>query len=140
MAILLAIDDSDPARKAMKHVFSEHSDEEITVLHVLRSPESLLVGEARMYVDWDEITDKQQELTEELFAEANELAAAHNVTISTETAMGRPDRAIVEYAQQHDIDHVFVGSHGRSGISHVLLGSVAENVVRRAPVPVTVIR
>lgn len=140
MAILLAIDDSDPARKAMEHVFREHSDEEITVLHVLQSPESLLVGEARMYVDWDEITDRQQDRIEELFDEANELAAAHNVTINTETAAGRPDRAIVEYADRHDIDHVFIGSHGRSGISHVLLGSVAENVVRRAPVPVTVIR
>lgn len=130
MAILVAIDDSDPARKAMEHVFREHSDDEITVLHALQSPESLSVGEAR----------RQQERTEELFDEANELAAAHDVKINTETAAGRPDRAIVAYADQHDIDHVFVGNHGRSGVSHLLLGSVAENVVRRAPVLVTIIR
>lgn len=39
-----------------------------------------------------------------------------------------------------DVDHVAVGSHGRSGVSRLLLGSVAESVMRRPPVPVTVVR
>ena len=42
--------------------------------------------------------------------------------------------------EARDIDHVVMGSHGRSGLSRVLLGSVAENVVRRSTVPVTVVR
>ena len=47
---------------------------------------------------------------------------------------------IVEYVETHDVDHVVIGSHGRKGLSRVLLGSVAELVVRRSPVPVTVVR
>jgi nucleotide-binding universal stress UspA family protein len=140
MSILVAMDDSDPARKSLEHVFRERSDEEVTVLHVVSLPESATVGEARMYIDWDELMEHKEEHAEELFEEARELAAAHDVTITTETAVGRPDRAILEYVEENDIDHVFLGSHGRSGVSRLLLGSVAETVVRRAPVRVTVVR
>jgi nucleotide-binding universal stress UspA family protein len=56
------------------------------------------------------------------------------------TEIGRPSRAIVEYAEEHDIDHIVMGSHGRSGVTRILLGSVAETVVRRSPVPVTIVR
>lgn len=140
MSILVAIDDSDPARKALKHVFSEHSDKEITVLHVLNLPESAAGREAQMYVDWEELMERKRERAEELFDEANDLAALHDVTITTETAVGPASRTIIEYVEQNDIDHVFLGSHGRSGVSRLLLGSVAETVVRRAPVPVTDIR
>jgi nucleotide-binding universal stress UspA family protein len=47
---------------------------------------------------------------------------------------------IVTYADENDVDHVVLGSHGRKGLTRVLLGSVAEAVVRRSPVPVTVVR
>jgi nucleotide-binding universal stress UspA family protein len=126
--------------QGLEHVFREHPDEEITVLHVISLPESATVGEARMYIDWDELMDQKREHAEALFDEAREPAAAHDATITTETTVGRPDREILEYVEENDIDHVFVGSHGRSGVSRLLLGSVAEKVVRRAPVPVTVIR
>jgi nucleotide-binding universal stress UspA family protein len=43
-------------------------------------------------------------------------------------------------AEDHDVDGIVMGSHGRSGISRVLLGSVAETAVRRAPCPVTIVR
>jgi universal stress protein A len=45
-------------------------------------------------------------------------------------------RAIVSYARDHGIDLIVVGTHGRTGFSHALLGSVAERVVRTAPCPV----
>jgi nucleotide-binding universal stress UspA family protein len=54
--------------------------------------------------------------------------------------VGKPARAIVEYADDHDIDQIVMGSHGRSGVTRILLGSVAESVVRDSTVPVTVAR
>jgi len=60
--------------------------------------------------------------------------------VETATEVGQPSRTIVAYAQEHDLDHVVIGSYGRKGLSRVLLGSVAELVVRRSPVPVTVVR
>lgn len=54
--------------------------------------------------------------------------------------VGDPVDGILQYVKAQDIDLVVMGSHGRTGISHLFLGSVAEEVVRRAPCPVLVIR
>lgn len=51
-----------------------------------------------------------------------------------------PAPAILEYADRHDIDLIAMGTHGRRGVRHLVLGSVAEEVVRRAPCPVLTVR
>ena len=51
-----------------------------------------------------------------------------------------PAHAIVDYARDEKIDLIVVGTHGRKGLSHVLIGSVAEKVVRLAPCPVLTVR
>ena len=51
-----------------------------------------------------------------------------------------PATAIVEYAKRHDIDLAVLGTHGRGALSHLLMGSVAERVVRMAPCPVLTVR
>jgi len=54
--------------------------------------------------------------------------------------IGTPAEEIVRYADARDIDLIVMGTHGRSGVAHLLLGSVAEQVVRAAPCPVLLIR
>lgn len=49
---------------------------------------------------------------------------------------GKPSNEIVRYAQENDIDLIVMGTHGREGVARVMIGSVAEMVVRRAPCPV----
>jgi nucleotide-binding universal stress UspA family protein len=53
---------------------------------------------------------------------------------------GSPVDVIVDYAREQSIDLVVIATHGRTGLSHVLLGSVAERIVREAPCPVLTIR
>ena len=53
---------------------------------------------------------------------------------------GRPAEAIREYVDDTDVDLVVLGTHGRRGLDHALLGSVTERVVRTAPVPVLTVR
>jgi nucleotide-binding universal stress UspA family protein len=53
---------------------------------------------------------------------------------------GNPFLEIIRYARAHDIDLIVMGTHGRGPIAHVLLGSVAERVVRKAPCPVLTVR
>jgi nucleotide-binding universal stress UspA family protein len=48
--------------------------------------------------------------------------------------------AIVDYAREHDIDLIVMGTHGRGALAHVVIGSVAERVVRLAPCPVLTVR
>ena len=47
---------------------------------------------------------------------------------------------IIKTARKDDIDLIIMGSHGRTGLSHVLIGSVAERVVRKAPCPVLIVK
>jgi len=51
-----------------------------------------------------------------------------------------PAFAIVTYAKEHDIDLIVMGTHGRGAVAHLLMGSVAERVVRMAPCPVLTVR
>jgi nucleotide-binding universal stress UspA family protein len=53
---------------------------------------------------------------------------------------GSPATNVTQYAQETDTDLIVMGTHGRSGFSHLLLGSVAENIVRRAPCSVLTVR
>jgi len=54
--------------------------------------------------------------------------------------IGTPAEEIVRYADARDVDLIIMGTHGRSGVAHLLMGSVAEQVVRMAPCPVLLVR
>ena len=62
------------------------------------------------------------------------------VSIETAFAEGRPSVKIVEYARDHDVDMIVMGTHGRGSVAQFFLGSVAENVVRSAACPVVTVR
>jgi len=61
-------------------------------------------------------------------------------TIETCVVMSDPFQAICQVAEKEHSDLIIMGSHGRTGLAHMLLGSVAERVVRHAPCPVLVVR
>ncbi|MWG33091.1 universal stress protein [Halomarina oriensis] len=69
-----------------------------------------------------------------------ETAEEAGVETAGDVVFGQAARQIVGYAEDHDVDHIVLGTHGRRNLSRVLLGSVAESVVRRAPSRVTVVR
>ena len=82
-----------------------------------------------------------QQFIERIEAENEEAIAATEAAFegdAVETAIlrGRPADAIVEYADEHDVDFISMGTHGRTGVSRYVAGSVTERVVRRAPCPV----
>nr|WP_306060130.1 universal stress protein [Natronococcus sp. AD5] len=58
----------------------------------------------------------------------------------TEIRKGEPSQEILAYSEENDIDVIVGGTHGRSGLDHVTIGSVAERVVRGAPIPVLTVR
>lgn len=138
--ILVPIDGSEPAGAALDHATEQFPDAEIVLLYVINpmaeySRHRSFPG----YTSEDEFTS-ESEKADALFAQAKQRHDTDWDRIETKTVIGRPDRAIVDTATDHDADAIVLGSHGRDGVSRVLLGSVAESVVRRAPVPVTVVR
>jgi nucleotide-binding universal stress UspA family protein len=67
-------------------------------------------------------------------------AEAAGVPAETAVLSGTPHRTIMNYVDDHDVDLVVMGTHGRRGFDRFLLGSVTEKVVRTAPVPVMTVR
>jgi nucleotide-binding universal stress UspA family protein len=65
---------------------------------------------------------------------------AAEVAATTQVLDGRPAREIVKLAEEMGTDLIVMGTHGRSGVAHLLMGSVAEHVVRTAPCPVFTVR
>jgi nucleotide-binding universal stress UspA family protein len=60
--------------------------------------------------------------------------------VTSAVVAGNPFLEIIRYAKAHDIDLIVMGTHGRGPIAHMLLGSVAEKVVRKSPCPVLTVR
>jgi nucleotide-binding universal stress UspA family protein len=138
--VLVPADGSEQSKKALEHALAEFPDAEITVLNVIDPIDvgySSTVGMPGYSEEWYE---ESKENAEQLFDDAQETADEYGVTLVTETELGRPSQVIVKYADENDVDQIIMGSHGRSGVSRILLGSVAETVVRRSPIPVTVVR
>ena len=138
--VLVPMDGSEQAWAACEFAMAEYPECELVLLYVINPAEAGYSAQASIPSFSEEWYEHAQNEAEDLFAEVEDAAADRSVTVSAETVVGKPSRAIVEYAEDHDIDHVVMGSHGRSGMSRILLGSVAEAVVRKSPVPVTVAR
>ncbi|AEH35989.1 universal stress protein [Halopiger xanaduensis] len=142
MTVLVAYDGSEPAQQAVTYAFDEYADEELVLLRVVDIADSFT--EASIQAVEETLADRRktasEDLREDLREQLVDQATADDVEYRVETAAGDPAREIVRFAEENDVDHIVVGSHGRSGVSRVLLGSVAERVVRRAPVSVTVVR
>lgn len=138
--ILVPVDESDQSGAALGYALEAYPDASITVLHVVDPRDFRTYGGVEGWVDMEQLAEQQRAHAERLVEDARERAADHEIAVTGEVVTGNAPRSIVEYAEENDIDHIVMGSHGRSGVSRVLLGSVAENVVRRSSVPVTVIR
>jgi nucleotide-binding universal stress UspA family protein len=79
-------------------------------------------------------------IAEKALAEIPDPAWAAGKSIVRVCRQGTPFLEIVRYAKEHEMDLIVLGTHGRSGLAHVLMGSVAERVVRKSPCPVLTVR
>lgn len=138
--ILVAIDDSDPAASALEHALERFPDASITVLHVIEvdEPDGSLRQRA-FPSEYEQQRRAAEETAETVLEDARTYADEQGKPITTATRYGNPVRRITEYAEENDIDRVVIGTHDRSGISRLLLGSLSELVARRSSVPVTTV-
>lgn len=140
--VLIPYDDSERSAEALEFALREHAADRLTALHVI-DPSDFYAAtgmEGGAMANYDEVLGHQTERTENLLAEARERAQAAGVEIETDHVVGSVSRSILDYVDEHDVDHIVIGSHGRTGARRILLGSVAETVARRSPVPVTIVR
>jgi len=139
--VLVPTDGSEPATAALEFALETVPEAHIVVYHAINP--LTVAREADSYTIHEEFWSEQLQAAktdaEDLLEEAERRAGESDVGVDIDTEIGAPADAIVRYIKQRAIDHVVMGSHGRTGLTRVVLGSVAEKVIRRSPVPVTIV-
>lgn len=137
--VLVGFDGSPLSERALRYAIENRPDAAITTIYVIDPVDSVFDVEAGGLPVAREWHDAARDRASDVHETAAELADELGVDVDTVTAVGTPAREILEYADEQGVDHVVLGSHGRSGLQRAILGSVAETVTRRARVPVTVV-
>ncbi len=114
-------------------------DAEITLLYVLQDAVALFPEPGVSFPAPGNYLQELQESSENSLQRLKENYPTE-LTIHTELRNGPPFVEILRCAREGEYDMIIIGTHGRSGLAHVLLGSVAEKVVRKASCPVLTVR
>lgn len=134
--ILVPTDGSEPASAAVLHAL-DIAEQYGATLHALFVVDT---GTNWLTVSKNEIRDALrdigQETSEQVLRDVETATADADVELVTNVLEGSPDERILDYIVDNDIDLTVMGTHGRSGIEHRLLGSVSERVIRAAGRPV----
>ncbi|HQF43669.1 MAG TPA: universal stress protein [Ignavibacteriaceae bacterium] len=137
--VLVPIDFSDYSKSALKYAinFSKFFNAEIILIYVVEPviyPLDFSMGQIAMpsfSTEWD------QRAKEEL----DKLAKKEiNSSVKTIIKTGKPFLEIIETAKEENIDLIIIATHGHTGVEHIIFGSTAEKVVRKAPRPVLTLR
>ena len=113
----------------------------LSFLHVVEDPIVTGAWSSEVYVpNLAELRDQQLEHATERLQQLRTAAGTGGVTADSTVLVGRPAGTIVEHARTGGFDLIVMATHGRTGFSHLLMGSVAEHVVRRAICPVLTVR
>jgi nucleotide-binding universal stress UspA family protein len=138
--VLVPLDGSPLADDALAHAL-ETFDCRITVLNVV-TPLDRDMSEGGILEADEERLAAAHERADRLVERAREQAAEADRTVNTAVEEGDPAETILEFVDEHDVDHVVMGGHGgeRGSVARRLLGTVATEVVGEAPGTVTVVR
>jgi nucleotide-binding universal stress UspA family protein len=143
MKILLAVDDSKFSEAATEAVIRQARPQDTTVrvLNVEEQPAHLTAGGMAGYdpaLD-NELKDEVSE-AEQLVSRTADLLRSKGFEVTASAEMGDPKYKIIDVAEEWGADLIVLGSHGRSGLSRFLMGSVSEAVARHAHCSVTIVR
>jgi universal stress protein A len=139
--VLVPIDFSDYSKSALKYAvnFVKHFKAKLHLIYVVEPvvyPPDFSMGQIS-------IPSVDLEMDKRAANELNKLANQEipsEIVVKTIVKTGKPFLEIIETAQEEDIDLIIIATHGHTGMEHLLFGSTAEKVVRKAPCPVLTIR
>ncbi len=140
LKLLVPVDGSDSSIRVTEYVISLSrtiGPIEIILLNVQPRIES---GNVRLFVSKDQIDTYYREEGEAAVAPVQTLLDAAKVSYKTYIEVGHIAPAIAAFAKKHHCDGIAMGTRGRGGISGLLLGSIASQVLHLAEVPVTFVK
>jgi len=139
--ILVPIDFSDFSKSALKYAvtFAQHYHSKLILIYVMEPviyPPDFSMGQITLpTVNFDMDKRAKEELDKLAEVEIGSL-----VQVQTVIKTGKPFVEIIESAKEEDADLIIISTHGHSGVEHILFGSTADKVVRKAPCPVLTLR
>jgi nucleotide-binding universal stress UspA family protein len=137
--IMVPIDFSEPSEAALKYgiALARGFNAKLHLLHVVAKAAAEGSGSVEYPIGlFERMRDEAREHLHRILTghQAEDIRSEFTIRVGT------PYVEIIRYAKDRDIDLIVMGTHGRGLVAHMLMGSVAENVVRRAPCPVLTVR
>jgi nucleotide-binding universal stress UspA family protein len=138
--ILVPIDFSEYSKKALQYAFqlAKQFNSHLSLIYVIEPviyPADFSMGQVALPSIDVEMNARAKEELENLAQK--EIA---DLEVKTIIKTGKPFVEIIETAAEEDIDLIIIASHGHTGVEHLLFGSTAEKVIRKAPCPVLTLR
>jgi len=136
--ILCPTDFSDASKNAIRYAneFARSMQASVIFLHAIE-PRPIATDMSVAYVP---IETDLEKIAEEDLASLMEEEKIKGISATKEVIVGHAADVIIEQAEEQDVDLIILGSHGRTGITRLLMGSVAEAVLRKAPCPVLIVK
>jgi nucleotide-binding universal stress UspA family protein len=140
--ILLPTDFSEYSAAARKYAcaFADQFQAELHVLHVIQDLAPLVPEPGAVLMPPVDYLRELEQNAHAMLERALDVQWSVGKKITKVVRQGPPFLEIIRYAQEANIDLIVLGTHGRGGLAHMLMGSVAEKVVRKAPCPVLSVR
>ena len=137
--ILMPTDFSDPGKSALLYAvaFADQFGAAVDLLHVVSPPPP---GALLSSMPMEELRNNMREQAEVQMEELHSTWEDYAFPVNRIIVEGYPFVEIIRHANEHNADLIVMGTHGRGAIAHMLLGSVAEKTVRKAPCPVLTVR
>ena len=139
LKILIPVDGSDNADRAVAHVLKLREDAPDVDIHLL-SVQIPIDGHARTFVSQEALENYHREEGLAALANARRRLDDAGVPYTHHITIGHVADTIVRYAQERGFDRIVMGSHGRTGLLHLLMGSVASEVTKHSKVPVILVK
>ncbi len=138
--ILVTTDFSDFSAAAVEYAssFALLYGARIHLVHVIEP--GAVVGVHNVELNTDALVNELEANAQEDMRKFVYWKLKNNTNLEQVILRGEPQREIVRYAQENEVDLVVIATHGRTGLAHILMGSVAEKIVRLSPVPVLAVK
>ncbi|NMF90325.1 universal stress protein [Aromatoleum petrolei] len=139
LKVLVPLDGSENANRVLDHLMKLRALSGELDLHLL-NVQVPIDGHARSFVSHDDLETWHREEGLAALATARAALDAAGVPYTHHIAVGHVADTIVRYATEHRFDKIVMGTHGRGALMQALLGSVAQAVLERSTVPVTLVK
>ena len=141
MKVLIPVDGSEASNRAVDHVIASTAWlKEVPQICLLNVQWKLATGNVKLFINQDTINDYYREQGMAALNEARARLDKAGLAYSYHISVGTPAEAIVQYADEQQVDQIVMNAHGQGILTNLLLGSVASKVAHQVNMPILLIK